>query len=70
MYATKNCRTAKELREAVAAGERIGIFQPGVGAGREPREGVVVIEGPHFPKPHTYYVRAQIKDGVIVKVLR
>ena len=69
MYATLNAKTAKELRDAVKRGETIGIFEPGIGKGTEPKNGTVTIEGPHFPAPHNYYLRCQIKDGRIVKVL-
>ena len=30
--------------------------------------GVQTVEGPHFPKPHTWYARCTIVDGEVVKV--
>lgn len=68
MYTDVNFKTKKALKEAVAAGRQIGVFQPGPFGGREPENGEVSVEGPHYPKPHTWYARVTLQDGVIVKV--
>jgi len=68
MYTKKNFKTKKALKEAVAAGEKIGIYQPGPFGGDEPENGSVVLEGPHYPEPHRWYATAVIKDGIIVSV--
>lgn len=67
MYTRKNFKTKKSLREAVAAGEKVGIYQPGLG-GPAPTDGTVFLEGPHYPAPHTWYAEAEVRGGVIVKV--
>jgi len=72
MYATHNFRTKKEFKEAVARGEKVRIFQPG-GMFNPPEEnehysGVATVEGPHFPKPHTWYAQVELVDGIVVKV--
>lgn len=68
MYAMKNTKTKKALKEAVANGERIGIFQPGPFGGNEPENGTVCLEGPHYPEPHRWYATATVKDGIITNV--
>ncbi len=68
MYTDTNYKTKKQLKEAVAAGVEVTVYQPGPFGGNEPENGVVSIEGPHYPAPHTFYARATLKDGVIVKV--
>ena len=68
MYTTQNFKTKKALKEAVAAGKQIGIFQPGPFGGNEPRDGKITLEGPHYPAPHSWYATAVIKDGSVVKV--
>lgn len=68
MYTTKNFKSKKALKEAVIAGEKVGIWQPGPFGGNEPRDGTVCLEGPHFPAPHRWYASAELKDGYIVKV--
>lgn len=69
MYCEKNFKTKKALKEAVAAGEKIGVFQPNDFFNTPiPRDGKVCIEGPHYPKPHTWYASVELKDGYIVKV--
>lgn len=68
MYVDPNFKTKKALREAVKNGKEVAIFQPGPFGGREPREGLVVVEGPHYPEPHKWYARVELKDGQVVKV--
>ncbi len=45
------------------AGKTIRVYQPGP---FPLKEGSVALEGPHYPKPHTWYATAEVKDGVIV----
>ena len=67
MYATTNFKTKKALKEAVASNKKVTVFQPG-GMFKGKMDGVVYLEGPHYPAPHTWYAEATIKNGVIVKV--
>ena len=66
MYANKNFKTKKALREAVAAGpvgcHQVGPFGPSV------PDGPHCCEGPHFPKAHTWWAQVTVKDCQIVKV--
>jgi len=66
MYAVKNTKTKKELKERVKNGEQIGVFQTALGD--VPKDGRVAIEGPHYPKPHRWYASCTIRDGIIVDV--
>lgn len=68
MYVDPNCKSKKELKERIAEGGAVRVFQPGIG---EVPTGTaeVSVEGPHFPKPHSWYARVRIKDGQVVKVL-
>lgn len=68
MYTYENFTSKKALKEAVAAGKHIGVFQPGPFGGNVPENGTVYLEGPHYPKPHKWYAQATLKDGYIVKV--
>lgn len=69
MYATTEFKTKKLLREAVASGKKIRVFQPNNMFGTpEPTEGSCNVEGPHYPKPHSWYASCQLKDGYIVSV--
>lgn len=68
MYTTRNFRTKKALKEAVANGERVTFYQPGPFGGNEPRGGSFCVEGPHYPEPHRWYASCVAKDGVIVSV--
>jgi len=65
-YVDPNYPTKKALKEAVAAGKDVYIFSPGpFGA---PQNGTTAVEGPHYPKPHTWYATVEVKDGKVVKV--
>ena len=68
MYTIQNFKTKKALKEAVAAGKPIRFYQPGPFGGNEPRDGFITLEGPHYPAPHTWYARAEVKAGLIVNV--
>ena len=68
MYTYTNFKTKKALKEAVANGEKIAIYQPGPFGGNDPEEGTFCVEGPHYPEPHRWYATVEVKDGFIVKV--
>lgn len=68
MYTSQNFKTKKALKEAIAKGEKISVFQPGPFGGNEPQNGNVVLEGPHYPEPHRWYAEATLANGYIVSV--
>ena len=68
MYTSRNFKSKKALKEALADGELITYFQPGPFGGNEPMNGTIVLEGPHYPEPHRWYASAVVKDGYIVSV--
>jgi hypothetical protein len=67
MYVLPNFKTKKALKEAVAAGKAVTILNPSP-ISETPKNGRVFVEGPHFPKPHTWYAQVVIKDGKVTKV--
>lgn len=71
MYATENFKSKKALKDAVAAynrgeGNPVTLFAPGLGT--PATNGTETVEGPHYPKPHTWYARVTVKNGHVVKV--
>lgn len=66
MYTTTNYPTKKALKEAVANGETVTLFAPGLGAPKE--NGIEAVEGPHYPKPHSWYAEVTVENGVVTKV--
>lgn len=66
-YVSPNFKTKKALKEAVAAGQTIAVFQPGMGT--VPENGSVGLEGPHYPEPHRWYAEGTMSDGKLVKVV-
>jgi hypothetical protein len=65
-YVTGNPKSKKELKEWLAEGKPVSVYEPGLGT--VPREGVVYLEGPHYPKPHTWYAQGTMTDGKLVSV--
>jgi hypothetical protein len=65
-YTSKNFKTKKELKEAVKKGERISVYDPGFTI--TPQNGVVYLEGPHYPELHTWYAKGHVRNGLLVKV--
>jgi hypothetical protein len=66
MYVNPNFKTKKELKEAVEAGKRVEIYSPGFFPAKT--NGAEFVEGPHFPKPHKWYGKVEVKNGLVVKV--
>ena len=70
MYVRPNFKPKKALKEAVAAGTPVKVFQPGAVFGGRDVFGDCYesVEGPHFPEPHRWYGRVTVKDGLVVTV--
>lgn len=69
-YANENFQTKKALKLAVQAGNgELGVHQLTPFGRTELKSGIVYLEGPHYPKPHTWYAKVELKAGKIVKVL-
>ena len=68
MYTDKNYKSKKALKEDFKNGVQITVYQPG-GLFPSPGTGRVCLEGPHYPKPHTWYADVMIKNNVVVKII-
>ena len=69
MYACNNFKTKKSIKEAIIKnGNAGGIFQPGPFRLHSLENGIVGLEGPHFPAAHTWWAQATIENGKIVKI--
>lgn len=70
MYvANVNPKTKKQLKEMVAAGRKIPIYQPGPFGGNEKHPGKFCVEGPKYPAPHAWYATVTTDaDGYILTV--
>lgn len=66
-YVDPDYRTKKEFKAAVLTGKEHYTYNP---SGMFPvkRDGKDVVEGPHYPKPHSWYAQVEVKDGIVVKV--
>jgi hypothetical protein len=77
-YTVINFKTKKALKEAVklyidnripkANLHTVRCYQPGLGPDLSNYTGKVSLEGPHYPKAHSWYAQAELVDGIVVKV--
>lgn len=67
-YVNPNFPTKKKLKEAVAAGETVTVFEPGGLFPAPDPNGIAFVEGPHYPRPHSWYAQVTLVDGKITKV--
>ena len=67
-YTVTNYSTKKAVRDAVASGQVVQCYNPGLGPNLANYTGVVYLEGPHYPLPHKWYATATMVDGVVTKV--
>jgi hypothetical protein len=66
-YTDFDYRSKKAVKDALAAGEEVTVYQPGP-FGPDVRDGNVALEGPHYPKPHSWYGTGVVKDGVLISI--
>ena len=62
-YTTRDFKTKKALREALAAGAIVTVFQPGGIFPLDTTGSRVFLEGPHYPAPHTWYAQGTVDAG-------
>lgn len=67
-YTTKNFKTKKAIKEAIAAGEKITCYQPGPFGPDTTVNGNISLEGPHYPEAHKWYGQGIMKDGFLIKI--
>jgi hypothetical protein len=68
MYCEINFKSKKALKEAVAAGQAVGVFQAGPFGSGDYSNGQFAVEGPHYPEPHRWYATVKVQEGKIVSV--
>ena len=66
MYVRPNFKTKKALKEAIANGQTVKIYQPGLG--EVPSNGWTDAEGPYAPEAHTWYANIFMVNGIVTKV--
>lgn len=67
-YTVINFKTKKQLKIALANSYSIRCYNPGLGPDLSNFTGTISLEGPHYPKLHTWYAEAELVNGVVVKV--
>lgn len=69
-YVNPNFKSKKALKEAVANGDKVEVFAPGPLGGPYNGRSKVSVEGPHYPKPHSWYAVVNVdEDGYVSKVV-
>jgi len=68
MYITPNHKSKAAANRAIKAGEKVYLLSNSPFDKELPVSGSICVEGPHHPKPHTWYGQAIVENGVIVKI--
>ena len=68
MYTDKNYKTKKALKDDVAEGKEVTVYDNSLFAKPGPINGKITLEGPHYPEPHKWYAQAVVENGVIKSV--
>ena len=59
------------LNKSRAKPKPVTYYQPNdMGFAPTPRDGVIYLEGPHYPEPHKWYAQCEAKDGKIVRIIK
>lgn len=61
-------KDGNEIYFAADKDKPVRCYQPGLGPDLNNYTGRVSLEGPHYPKAHTWYASAELRDGIVVKV--
>ena len=72
MYTETNFKSKKALKEAIAKGDKVRVYQPndmfGVTSKVAIGEHQVSLEGPHYPEAHRWYGTGKVVDGILIGV--
>lgn len=66
-YTETNFKSKKAVKDALARGETVRVYQPGPFGPNVP-DGTAFFEGPHYPEPHRWYGQGVVKDGILVSM--
>jgi hypothetical protein len=66
MYVSPDFKTKKALKEAVKDGQTVRAYSPGPFPC--PENGWLAVEGPHFPKAHSWYAQVFVEHYKVLKV--
>lgn len=67
-YLTNNPKSKAQIKRDIVAGVKFRAYDPGIGLEDIPKDGFVDVCGPHFPAPHKWYGRAELKNGVVISI--
>ncbi len=66
-YVDPDYKTKKAFKEAVASGVQHRPYNPS-GLFHPKENGHETVEGPHYPKPHSWYAQVEVLTGVVTSV--
>lgn len=68
-YTSPDFPSKAALKRAVAAGAKISVYSAGPFGGPYAGRSSVGLEGPHYPKPHSWYATASVDaSGFVASV--
>ena len=67
MYTDPDFKNKKALKNYLESRKAVSVYPPGLGT--VPNDGEVFLEGPHYPKAHTWSAMGTMQNGKLVKVV-
>jgi len=69
-YVKPNFPSKKAFIQAVQDGMTVLLYHPNsdITGAIIPANGIVAVEGPHYPAPHTWYANVTLENGQIVRI--
>lgn len=67
-YTVTNYKSKKAVKDALKAGVEIRCYNLGLGGDLSNFTGTVYLEGPHYPKPHSWYAQGKMENGILKEI--
>ena len=67
-YLYPEMKSKVAYKRAIAEGVEIKAYEMYPWGKKRLFNEVTVFEGPHYPKPHKYYGKAVVKNGLVIKI--
>ena len=68
-YCYPDFKSKAALKRAITSGEKVRVSENTPYGKQHIEDGHITLEGPHYPKAHTWYGICEVRKGVITEVI-
>ena len=65
-YIASNPKTKKQVKQDLKDGKRLEVYRNTPWGKEGVNNAELSVEGPHYPRPHSWYGVAKVQNGVVV----